>query len=152
MIMGIWQILLLWETRAFKALVLYARYWICRFAFEKKMDFKTKSWQELKALLNYQRKTGETSKLTPCEPKRLKMQPQGYEKTSGRNPTQAEGSQKRAQRVPKINQNASKDRCSEKLADKCEKTRPSHLSVGPFWDRFSIKNTSKNHCTNQCPK
>ena len=49
-----------------------------------------------------------------------------------------------SQRVPKVDQNASKDRCSEKVAKRVLQGRSARLFPGAFWEPFSIKNALKN--------
>mgnify|MGYP000651568042 CR=1 FL=1 len=76
-----------------------------------------------------------------------KMEPKG----SKMEPKATENDQNGAKREPKGDQNAYKNRSSDKVAKRSPKGAH-NLETGAFWEPFSIKNVIKNRCKNQCQK
>ena len=65
-------------------------------------------------------------------------------------PKGANWSPKGAKSEPKGDQNASQNRCSEKVAKREPKGRARLGEMAPKMEPFSIKNMIKNLCTNLC--
>ena len=73
----------------------------------------------------------------------------GNQKGAKRSQKGAKGSQKGAKREPKGDQNASKNRCPEKVA---KRVLPGGAStwICSFWEALSITNVITNLCKNRC--
>ena len=84
-----------------------------------------------------------------------RMKPTCEQKQQKWRQKRAKGSLKAAQRVPKVNQNASKDRRWDKIEQISPKRSSAQDYPGPFWRPFPTKNrkkASKKVCRNRCRK